>query len=174
MTTTWRTGEQVCPWGHPERRGTLSAGASCVHQGGFRGWSSLAAHAQWFVQHNCLRTPQPAHHPLLSSAACRVCCRDIKLDNTLLDGSIPATVKLCDFQVGPWGHQGHGRCPPALFGKRMCACASQLARPFDQPNRGAPFNHPRPLLCLFCAAVQQVLGPAAADAHEDAPGHRGE
>lgn len=32
------------------------------------------------------------------------CHRDIKLDNTLLDGQLPPTVKLCDFQFSKyWG-----------------------------------------------------------------------
>ena len=34
------------------------------------------------------------------------CHRDIKLDNTLLDGQLPATVKLCDFQACQLGCSG--------------------------------------------------------------------
>ncbi len=56
-------------------------------------------------------------------------CRDVKLDNTLLDGEQLPTVKLCDFQVGAinWGVDRMG--VPAV-------CSHNLSSQHAQPAHG--------------------------------------
>ena len=71
----------------------------------------------------------------------QICHRDLKLENTLLDGSPAPRLKICDF--------GYSKVP-CFPSRSVVSFQKKKGRAF--PSKGAPFFHPS-LLTWKCSSA---------------------